>query len=312
MNSVLSKNGVNWENSKAATLLKQPGQSKEVTRKLRRNRYRRRTVNKHVKLNHSIGNTYETGSILETMLVREREIKIDPFWYASSQIIDVSMWLTLAEYLLDQYRYMYKLYLVDNPDNLGSVALMFSIILQYLTKTPNIKRSQLQLVGIAAYWMACKMEEMTVPSVRDLVAITDQAYFKTEIIDMETKIATELNYDLTEPNVYLFTMYFLNEMPDKVDIHTKRQCAYASVFAMMFPTMYLYPPSMVAQSIVRILTDADPPSNPSASDPVLFEKCMSVVKKLDDELNFKTLLTTKKTKPTEELLLKIDGKIKDI
>lgn len=55
-----------------------------------------------------------------------------------------------------------------------------------------MRRSKLQLVGVAALLMASKYEEIYPPELRDLVYITDRAYNKQEILEMVWPLPTRL------------------------------------------------------------------------------------------------------------------------
>lgn len=48
----------------------------------------------------------------------------------------------------------------------------------------TVPRKKLQLVGVTAMLLACKYEEVSVPVVEDLVLISDEAYTRTEVLDM--------------------------------------------------------------------------------------------------------------------------------
>ena len=56
-----------------------------------------------------------------------------------------------------------------------------SLIDRYLEQI-QIKRTNLQLVGVTAMLIASKYEEIYAPEVRDFVYITDNAYTKEEIL----------------------------------------------------------------------------------------------------------------------------------
>ena len=58
--------------------------------------------------------------------------------------------------------------------------LTISLIDRYLERV-QIKRNNLQLVGVTAMLIASKYEEIYAPEVRDFVYITDNAYTKEEI-----------------------------------------------------------------------------------------------------------------------------------
>jgi len=62
-----------------------------------------------------------------------------------------------------------------------------------------VVKAQLQLVGVASMWIAAKYEEMYAPEVADFVYITDNAYTKAEIRQMECHILKVLGFELGRP-----------------------------------------------------------------------------------------------------------------
>ena len=60
-------------------------------------------------------------------------------------------------------------------------------------------KSRLQLVGVAAMFLVCKIEEVYAPAVSDFVYITDNAYTEAEIRQMELQIIRALDFDLCQP-----------------------------------------------------------------------------------------------------------------
>lgn len=57
--------------------------------------------------------------------------------------------------------------------------------------------------------LAAKYEEIYPPELRDLVYITDRAYNKEDILEMESEIAVALNYNLTVPTIHSFLCRYL-------------------------------------------------------------------------------------------------------
>jgi len=72
--------------------------------------------------------------------------------------------------------------------------LCIFIIDKYL-KSEIIPRSKLQLLGVSSIMIACKQEEIYSPSIRDFVFITDNAYTKQEIFEMEYQILKTLEFN---------------------------------------------------------------------------------------------------------------------
>lgn len=72
--------------------------------------------------------------------------------------------------------------------------LTINITDRYLSKV-NINRKILQLVGVSAMFIASKYEEIYAPELKDFVFVTDQAYTREEVLEMEGHILTVLGFD---------------------------------------------------------------------------------------------------------------------
>jgi hypothetical protein len=81
--------------------------------------------------------------------------------------------------------------------------LSINLIDRYLSITP-IPRKRLQLVGVAAVFIASKYEEIHPPEVRELVHITDNAYTKDELLKMEVAMLTILSFQIMVPTAAHF------------------------------------------------------------------------------------------------------------
>merc|ERR1711970_1512698 len=96
-------------------------------------------------------------------------------------------------------------------DWLVEVQIQFKLLQETLFLTVNtidrflalegktLRRSKLQLVGVAAMFLVSKIEEVYAPAVSDFVYITDNAYDEAEIRRMELRIIRALNFDLCQP-----------------------------------------------------------------------------------------------------------------
>ena len=92
--------------------------------------------------------------------------------------------------------------------NPNTLYLCVNIIDRYCMKV-HVKRSKLQLVGVTALLVACKHEEIYPPEVRDCVYITDRAYNRQEVLDMEQSILRELEWKISVPTAFPFLHRFL-------------------------------------------------------------------------------------------------------
>ncbi|XP_033329348.1 G2/mitotic-specific cyclin-B [Megalopta genalis] len=77
--------------------------------------------------------------------------------------------------------------------------LTVAIIDRFLQAYHTIDRKRLQLVGVTAMFIASKYEEMYSPDISDFVYVTDNAYTKEEILQMEKVIVRTLDYSLGRP-----------------------------------------------------------------------------------------------------------------
>jgi G2/mitotic-specific cyclin-B, other len=91
----------------------------------------------------------------------------------------------------------------------SSLYLCVNILDRFLSKV-SILRARLQLVGISAFFLACKFEEVYPPGANDFVHITDNAYTKKEMLTMESDILAALNYEILVPTAHTFLSRYLN------------------------------------------------------------------------------------------------------
>ncbi|XP_033210737.1 uncharacterized protein LOC117168907 [Belonocnema kinseyi] len=111
--------------------------------------------------------------------------------FLSGQEVTPKMRCVLVDWLVEvhqQFRLMQE-----------TLYLTISIIDRFLQSFRSIDRKRLQLVGVTAMFIASKYEEMYSPDISDFVYITDNAYSKTEILQMEMLIVRTLNYSFGKP-----------------------------------------------------------------------------------------------------------------
>jgi cyclin B len=90
----------------------------------------------------------------------------------------------------------------------NTLYLCVNIVDRYCSMV-EVQRPKLQLVGVAALLLACKYEEIYPPEVRDCVYITDRAYTRQELLDMEQNIVEKLDFKLTVPTGHPFLVRYL-------------------------------------------------------------------------------------------------------
>ncbi|XP_002137015.2 G2/mitotic-specific cyclin-B-like [Drosophila pseudoobscura] len=77
--------------------------------------------------------------------------------------------------------------------------LAVAIIDRYLQAVQNTERSNLQLVGVTALFIAAKYEEMVRQKIKHFVFITEGTYSASEIRAMELQILRAIDFNLSRP-----------------------------------------------------------------------------------------------------------------
>merc|ERR1719460_2025597 len=81
--------------------------------------------------------------------------------------------------------------------------LTINLIDRYLSKKQTT-RKRLQLVGVAAMFIAAKFEEINPPELHDWVYITDNAYKTDDVLMMECTMLTTLSFQVMVPTAAHF------------------------------------------------------------------------------------------------------------
>jgi len=172
--------------------------------------------------------------------------KLEPYMYRQEDI-NARMRAILIDWLVEVHM---KFRLV--PETLY---LCVSIIDRYCSKV-DVLRSKLQLIGVTALLVACKHEEIYPPEVRDCVYITDRAYNRQEVLDMEQDILKVLDWRISVPTAFPFLDRFLcltnaSEM-------TKHAAAYYLERNLQEHSFLQFRPSVVcASAVILALNNPD-------------------------------------------------------
>lgn len=145
-------------------------------------------------------------------------------------------------------------------DWLIEVHLKFKLVPETLYLTVNlidryleieaVKRDKLQLIGVTAMLIACKYEEIYPPEVKDFVYITDNAYSKEEIQDMEYLMLKKFNFNVTVISSYRFIERFTKLSQDSEAMFFLIQ--YLLELSMVEYKMIKYKPSMIASGALYL------------------------------------------------------------
>jgi len=126
--------------------------------------------------------------------------------------------------------------------------LTVNLIDRYLSKK-QITRRRLQLVGVAAMFIASKFEEINPPELHDWVYITDNAYSKEDVLTMECNMLSILNFQIAVPTA----AHFFEHLVDANGCDAAhRSCAqYLLELGLLDSRMLEYKPShMVAAALL--------------------------------------------------------------
>jgi hypothetical protein len=89
-----------------------------------------------------------------------------------------------------------------------TLLLSIQISDQYL-RLATVQKTNLQLVGVTALWIAAKMEEIQPPPVHDFTYISDDAYTYQEVINFESMMLKKLQWNVTIPTPLDFVSHLL-------------------------------------------------------------------------------------------------------
>ena len=92
-----------------------------------------------------------------------------------------------------------------------TIYISVNLIDRFLSENKT-NRDKLQLVGVASMFIASKYEEIYPPELKDFVYITDKAYVKSEVLEMEYKMLKYLNFDITFPTQWSFLEIFKKKL----------------------------------------------------------------------------------------------------
>ena len=146
---------------------------------------------------------------------------------------------------------------------------------RYLSKEV-ISRRKLQLVGISAMLISSKYEEIYPPEIKDFTYITDRAYSKEDVLQMESQVLGILEFNVTVPSCYRFLerfarlsnleiAHFANAQGNgSTGLRTFMFARYLTELALVDYNMLRYTPRQVAAASIYIalrLMKFSPPWN---------------------------------------------------
>ncbi|XP_049399574.1 G2/mitotic-specific cyclin S13-7-like [Solanum stenotomum] len=130
-----------------------------------------------------------------------------------------------------------------------SLYLTMNILDRFLS-VKTVPRRELQLVGISSMLIACKYEEIWAPEVNDFIHISDNAYARDQILQMEKAILGKLEWYLTVPTPYVFLVRYIKASTPNDQEMENMAFFFAELGLMNYKTTITCCPSMLAASSV--------------------------------------------------------------
>ncbi|KAG5542771.1 hypothetical protein RHGRI_015772 [Rhododendron griersonianum] len=164
---------------------------------------------------------------------------VSPNYMAQQFDLNERMRGILIDWLIEVH---YKFELMEE-----TLYLTVNLIDRFLAIQPVV-RKKLQLVGVTAMLLACKYEEVSVPVVEDLILISDKAYSRKDVLDMEKLMVNTLQFNMSVPTPYVFMRRFLKaaESDKKLELLS----FFIIELCLVEYEMLKFPPSLLAAAAV--------------------------------------------------------------
>ena len=140
--------------------------------------------------------------LIEEQSYCESNTKINPLYMANQKYISTDMRCILVNWLIEvHFQLQYK----DS-----TLFLCVSLIDRYLSYN-TIERINYQLLGIAALFISCKQEEISIPNPKDFLFLTENAYTLEQMFSMENELLHFTNFYLLIPTTLDFLMIHIKK-----------------------------------------------------------------------------------------------------
>ncbi|KAL5997609.1 Cyclin-A1-3 [Asimina triloba] len=131
-----------------------------------------------------------------------------------------------------------------------------------------VNRQRLQLLGVASMLIASKYEEICAPQAEEFCYITDNTYFKDEVLQMEAAVLKYLKFEMTAPTTKCFLRRFVQAAQGSTEVpllQLEFLANYLAELSLLEYNFLCYSPSLTAASAVFlakfILTPSKKPWN---------------------------------------------------
>lgn len=196
----------------------QPGKSIHIGKQIRRKRKSLEKV--YLNQERSLPSEYLSEIYFNLLNDSENQDYSLSSFQKLQKDINGKMRQILVDWLITLY---YDLGLTEN-----TLFITINLINRFISKQA-ISKEEFQLLGVSALMIAAKYEEIFIPSTSIYVYLTDKAFSKEQIIDMEQRILSALNFDVSIPNE--FNLY---EMMSLKFLFNDKEYSVGLYYLMMF------------------------------------------------------------------------------
>ncbi|CAN1155625.1 Putative cyclin-B3-1 [Linum perenne] len=180
--------------------------------------------------------------------------------------------------------------------------LMITLLDQYLSQV-QIKKNELQLVGLTALLLASKYEDFWHPRIKDLISISAEVCTQVQMLEMEKIVLRKLKFRLNFPTTYVFTLRFLKAAQSESKL--QHMVSYLTELCLVEYEALKFKPSMISASAVfvaRCTLKIDPAWTPLLTKHARYDvsqlrECAEMI------LKFQKAARTSSTKVTYEKFL---------
>lgn len=176
-----------------------------------------------------------TKDIYAHMFAIEGSFQPRPHYLTEQREINAKMRAILVDWLVEVH--------MKHRLRRETLFMAVSLIDRYLS-VRQVARKRLQLCGVAAMFIAAKFEEIYPPEVKEFVYITDNAYTKDDILNMEVSMLRTLDFALCGPTAAHFLDRFHRaNLCSEEQLHLMH---YLAELALLEVQMLQYTPSHIA------------------------------------------------------------------
>jgi cyclin B len=187
-------------------------------------------------LAHSLGEEYDR-EIIDNLQREERSHMAQcDYMEAKQKDLTPKMRAILVDWLVEVHL-KFKL----SPETLF---IATNFVDRFLCIRENLPRAKLQLVGVTCMLLAAKYEDVSPPKLRDFIYITDSAYTRAEILEMEERTLNTLGFNLAFATPHRFLQRYVKLA--KLSQRQSHAAEYLLELCLPEYSMLRYPPSHMA------------------------------------------------------------------